>query len=433
MKKNFPGISLILFNLAVAVFLVIGVTNVSAQGNLVTAKGLITNPFGGTSIPFEITFSPHGGEVTGRILSYSSSVNVALPAGYQQTGGSTFPDCAINGSFGGGDGGELNLLTTCRGTLQTHVSGPGVEYNMTGFTDYTAQFIGVLIAAGTGAGDVAIALKSTIDQSTSPEVAYASEWTLQFSSEEFMAAFAPTITPIPPTALPLPVETEGAISGPLPAVEPTVNTPVTTPEIIKNLSAPAKTASSPLIPFGGALLGTSVGALLSLALQNKGKLIIGNINGGVPSPIDGRLVSPDEANWQNQQIARGGVWDGSRGGFFVPEKTQGESIISRLVREDREARALQPKPFQDVIDRLHNERVEGMQQIIDRRQENYQAYMKQVSFIERAKDAVSAVKAGADLGMEVMAWAIPGGKNIKSVYDHVTKTIEMVTLIQEEL
>jgi len=427
----------------------LNVGQAAAQAKPITGEGSIVNPFGGDSIPFTIEFYARGGEVTGVIYAYSSNISMQLPAGYQQSGSSSYPDCPISGTFDGGDGGAFHALVTCSGTMQDHITGPSVDMNLTGTTNYTAQFEGQLFADGNGSGDVAMALVVKTDPysmmgtdfpaSTSPETAYGSEWTLTYPADEFTAAF---VTDQPTQSK----ETEATESSeatlqPATTAEPasTVEEP-SSPQVAPAVQSPnpmTKKAQSPLIPVGGAVIGTSTALLLSLAMQNKGQMVVGGVKDGFPSPVNGRMVSADEANWQSEQIARGNTWDENLGGFRV--KTQQEnqpSILSREYQEEKAYRATHKSPIQqwcdDQLQQIHEERIKDICQQMDINQADYQKYMKDVRFYNNASMAASVVKAGADFGVDVLADLTgPVGENIKMVYDVTTNSIEAYGEYQE--
>jgi hypothetical protein len=416
-----------------------------AQTGQLQAQGQITNPYGGSPIPFEFTFSPSGGDVSGRINAFNGTASVTMPAGYSQSGGSTFPDCPISGSFEGGDGGRISALATCNGTVNIHIIGPSVDFWMTGTAQYTAQLEGNLYANGTGSGAIAFVgtvttnaftmMGQSFPASTSPETAYGTDWTASFSSEDFLAALVtPTVPPTEQPAVPTPTRASqstsavGAQTQPTASpIEPTEQAPAAT------INTPARAAQNPFIPVGGALVGTTTGMLLSLALQNRGRLFVGGLKDGVPSPVNGRMVSRDEANWQNQQIARGNVWDESSGGFYQVPKTEGPSILSREHQDWVDAHRKERGPYQDLIDSLHQEHVQGLRDLIQSSQNHTEWLEKNIAYWDRFSRAGSTIKTTADFSMEVLAKATgPAGQNIKRGYDYINDSIDVYNTYLDE-
>lgn len=416
-----------------------------AQTGQLQAQGQITNPYGGTPIPFEFAFTPEGGVVSGKINAFNGTASVSMPAGYSQSGGSTFPDCPISGSFEGGDGGRISGLATCNGTVNIHIVGPSVDFWMTGTAQYTAQLEGNLYANGTGSGAIAFVgtvttnaftmMGQTFPASTSPETAYGTDWTASFSSEDFLAALVtPTTPPTEEPPTPTPARATQSTSSAGAQTQPTIS-PLqpTEPAPIPALTTPAKAAQNPFIPVGGALVGTTTGMLLSLALQNRGRLFVGGLKDGVPSPVNGRMVSRDEANWQNQQIARGNIWDESSGAFYQVPKTEGPSILSREHQEWVDAHRKERGPYQDLIDRLHQEHVQGLRDLIQSSQNHTEWLEKNIAYWDRFSRAGSTIKTAADFSMEVLAKATgPAGQNIKRGYDYINDSIEVYNTYQDE-
>jgi hypothetical protein len=425
------------------------ISNVFADSAPINAMGTIVNPFGGSSIPFSLTFTAGGGEVTGTIPAFTSSASMALPAGYQQSGSSSYPDCQIKGTFAGGDGGAFTAFVTCQGKMKTHVTGPSVDFDITGTTNYVAQFDGNFYASGAGNGGVALALTVKNDPysimgtdfpaSTSPETAYGSDWMLLFSAQEFAAGLAPTEMAATQTPLPVSAATQASVASQAAETAAPKVADLAQEQSVATTKGeqPVQSAQSPLIPIGGGIIGTSTGLLLSLALKNRGQMIVGGVKDGVASPVDGRLVTADEANWQYSQIAEGKVWDGEVGGFRGNDREQQPSILTREYQEEAAYRATHKSPVElwceSEIQRLHQERVQDIRDMMDVDQMMYQRYMQNVRFYDRASYVATKVKTAADFSMEVLAKATgPAGKGIKTFYDVTTSTIDVANTYQQE-
>lgn len=199
---------------------------------------------------------------------------------------------------------------------------------------------------------------------------------------------------------------------------------------------PATSAQSPLIPVGGALLGTTLGFW---AAGQWGQKPLPTAAGAdlVVSPANGQMVNPDEARWQAEKLAEGWVWNETSGGFNAVQlqhpTSSDPSILTRLANEAAAAVKNAPSPLDDLIHNLHQERVESIRGMMDRHQQNYRSHIRDAQFYNTASKVASTVKTAADYSMEALAFATgPAGKGVKTFYDTATASVDVVVTIQDE-
>lgn len=199
---------------------------------------------------------------------------------------------------------------------------------------------------------------------------------------------------------------------------------------------PATSAQSPLIPIGGALLGTTLGFWAAGQWGQK-PLPIPAASNLVVSPANGSMVTPDEARWQAEKLAEGWVWNETSGGFNAVQlqhPASGEpSILAKMANEAAATAKNAPSPLDDLIHNLHQERVESIRGMMDRHQQNFRKHMSDARFYNNASRVASTVKTAADYSMEALAFATgPAGKGVKTFYDTATASVDVVVTIQDE-
>ncbi len=199
---------------------------------------------------------------------------------------------------------------------------------------------------------------------------------------------------------------------------------------------PATSAASPLIPIGGALLGTTLGFWGAGQWGQKPMAVAPSAN-LVSSPANGQMISPDEARWQAQKLAEGWVWNETNGGFEAVElqhsSSSSPSILASAANTAAAAAKNAPSPLDGLLNSLHQERIDGIRSMMDRHQQNFRDQMRNAEFYNTASQVASTVKTAADYTMEGLAFATgPAGKGIKTMYDTATASVDVVNTIQEE-
>lgn len=199
---------------------------------------------------------------------------------------------------------------------------------------------------------------------------------------------------------------------------------------------PATSAQSPLIPIGGALLGTALG-FWGAGQWGQKPLPVAPGSGLVVSPANGGMVTADEARWQAEKLAEGWVWNETSGGFNATQlqhpSSRDPSILTNLANEAVAKAKNASSPLDDLINNLHQERVESIRGMMDKHQQDYRNHIRDAQFYNTASKVASTVKTAADYSMEALAFATgPVGKGVKTFYDSATATVDVVVTIQDE-
>ena len=198
---------------------------------------------------------------------------------------------------------------------------------------------------------------------------------------------------------------------------------------------PVTSAQSPLIPVGGALLGTSLGFWAAGQWGQKPMPVPTSTN-LVVSPANGSMVTPDEARWQAEKLAEGWVWNETSGGFNAVQlkhPTSDPSILAKIANEAATNAKNASSPLDNLIHNLHQERVESIREMMDKHQQDFYSHIRDAQFYNTASKVVSTVKTAADYSMEALAFATgPAGKGVKTFYDTATASVDVVVTIQDE-
>ena len=412
---------------------------VFAQSESIQADGFLVDSASQKKVPFTIYFPPAGGEVTGTIYGYQDTMNSSVDQ-LQLSVSVNYPDCSITGSFSGGDGGELNAIAVCTSkNFQADYSYSGMTVPISGHVKFTVQLKGNLSISGSAEGDLAYVGQTFIDAMTvsgqsvpaqaSPEMATSGYWELTYPSEQFISAIGLSISPTTEVLTETPIVVAPVIATPDNEIQITPETTeITVPEITPAPTQTTRSKGNLALPISGAVIGTTTAALLTLAFNNKGKPIIVRTDQIAESPINGESVSPEEARWQNEQMAQGKYWNDTLGGFVEKHNTSvavsPPSILTNEIFREKASRQT-PESIQKGMDMLAKEKKDFWQDHRDFGRSSGTYYTNRAANYDKLYTGAVIVKETADISIEVLAKATgPAGKSVQSFYDVVTTTVD---------
>ncbi len=151
----------------------------------------------------------------------------------------------------------------------------------------------------------------------------------------------------------------------------------------------------------------------------------------VPSPVDGKMVSPAQAKHKQEMLNQGYIYNPRSQGFeYKPEKVEqikvGQSLLSKQFEAEKELRHAKNEAKQKAFkDKLRKEDIKGEQWLEGRR---YQRAMNRVNEMNTLSAVGRVIETGADITIDALSKVEPGGEVIKEIYE---KAKEINTVTQE--
>ncbi len=182
-------------------------------------------------------------------------------------------------------------------------------------------------------------------------------------------------------------------------------------ETEKQSSATNKTSSA--VATGIAVLGIGGTAL---ALKNKfGRPKL------VPSPIDGKLVNPKQAQHEQTMLDQGYVYNPASQGFeYKPEKVENlktkPSMLSQEIEHEKQLR--HAKHQAETRKRQQARRKQDIKLDMEYEQRSYQRHMARAKEMETLGKVAEGVEITADVAVDSLAKMTgPAGEAVKEAYD----------------
>ncbi|TAK12205.1 MAG: hypothetical protein EPO32_09650 [Anaerolineae bacterium] len=179
---------------------------------------------------------------------------------------------------------------------------------------------------------------------------------------------------------------------------------------------------------GAAVLGAVVGTAV---VQGGANMMRKTLQPAlVPSPVDGKLVTPKQAAFEQGKLDQGWRYNPVSGGFdYVPEAEKKFELKSNIVAgqvAQVHAQADQRKAaIQQKVQASRQKYTDSVRAEMDRHQQSYQQHMQTAERNDRYSSVAGLVETAADIGVDALAECTgPVGKSVKYTYGRVKDAIQ---------
>ncbi len=137
----------------------------------------------------------------------------------------------------------------------------------------------------------------------------------------------------------------------------------------------------------------------------------------IRSPVDGTLVTPRQAQFEQNQLDAGLTYNPARGGFeYIPQAEKTFTPVRSALQPDLEKITADAKTRRQAIAWKAKTNIRAAyEEDMQRYQIDYHMAMAEAAHWNRALVIYTLVEKGADIAIDTLA-VIPGGKVIKEVY-----------------
>jgi len=214
-------------------------------------------------------------------------------------------------------------------------------------------------------------------------------------------------------------------------------------------SSPEVQSANSTMPKGQLplMVGATVAGALAGAAAGQGAVaVVSRLRGArrkpappglVRSPVDGKFVTPQQAQFERQQLGAGYTYNPQRDAFeYVPKPERqsraAPSYLSGQIAKARAQAAARGHWLDEAIQKVHQERIEAYREDIDYYSGRAEKYAHDAQRWDRAYKVASTVQVAADVGVEVCATLTgPAGKGIKKVYEVTKDAIDLADRVGE--